>query len=150
MYPENFYDDASCDNIYFESFHPGYPLLEMRVLVRRKLNGIGWHWGLQLPDGLVFHTTAEDGVHLTTLEQFAAGMAVLVTRNIPVGDQADTLRRVEWELANRRRYALLGNNCEDLINRVTGEEPNDGQVQTVFRYFVVGAGLAVAVAAANT
>lgn len=63
---------------YLNSFTSG-----IAVIARPKLNGLGEHWGVLLPNGMVAHTTDDKGPHYVTYQEFAAGKQVKEIRKVP-------------------------------------------------------------------
>lgn len=102
---------------------------DLAIIARQKLTGLGEHCGVQLSDGHVLHTTSTSGVQLVTYEKFAAGKPVRQVRPIPLAEQPNVQRRMLEELASRKPYHPLENNCETLANRVAGFEPSSPQAQ---------------------
>ena len=90
------------------------------LIARPKLSGPGEHWGVQLPNGIVAHSTSDKGPHYVTYEEFAAGKPVKKVREVPMSEYDATLGRIEQEVSRRTGYHLLDNNCETFANRVTG------------------------------
>lgn len=101
------------------------------VIEREKLTGLGKHWGVLLPDGMVAHCTQERNAHIVTFAEFAAGKQVKEIRRVPPSEHYATLQRVRTALAQPRAYDLLQHNCEIFANRVTGYKPESPQVQGV-------------------
>lgn len=103
----------------------------MVVVSRQKLNGLGQHWGVLFPHGMVAHNTEEQGVTLVTLDVFAAGKKVKVVREVNNTQWTSTNYRFYQEIYNPKRYDLLENNCETFANRITGHNPETTQVMGV-------------------
>lgn len=102
---------------------------QMAIISRPKLNGLGEHWGVLMPNRLVAHNTAEKNVHLVTYEEFAAGRTVKVVREISQSQWVTTNWRLQQELMNQRRYDLINNNCEIFAARITGQPEESPQIQ---------------------
>lgn len=107
------------------------------IVARQKLSGIGEHWGVRLPDGLVAHSTGDKGPHCVTYQEFAAGRPVKEIRQIPVSEYQATMQRIQHELARPAGYHLIANNCETFANRVTGGVPESSQVKEWVFVFAV-------------
>lgn len=127
---------------YLTSFASG-----IAVVARPKLNGLGEHWGVLLPNGMVAHTTDDKGPHYVTYQEFAAGKQVKEIRKVPLSERQATLSRVHHEITHPSAYDLLANNCEIFANRVTGGVPESQQVKwgvlfsmACFAVFVAKAG----------
>ena len=118
---------------YLNSFPSG-----IAVIARLKLNGIGWHWGVLLPNGMVVHTTEDRGPHYVNYEEFAAGKQVKEIRKVPLSEQQATLSRVHQELSQPVAYDLITNNCEIFANRITGYVPESQQVRWGFLFALAG------------
>lgn len=101
----------------------------MAVIARDKLTGLGKHWGVLLPSGMVAHNTEERNTHVVTFDEFAAGKPVKVIREIPPSEHRGTYWRLQSELAASRPYDLIQYNCEIFANTVTGYEPESPQVK---------------------
>jgi hypothetical protein len=110
------------------------------VLARPKLNGLGEHWGVGLPNGWVVHNTIERGHHVVTYEEFAQNRPVRIVRCVPSEQARETIQRVLQELSAVTRYDLVNNNCETFANRVTGAKAESEQVKAwLISAFVIGA-----------
>jgi hypothetical protein len=114
-------------------------LADIAVITRPKLNGLGEHWGVWLPDKAVAHNTADQGEHIASFERFACGKPVRVVRMIPRHQAQQTMRRVMAEISKPSGYDQLKNNCETFVNRVTGEAPESRQVHGWLAVAVIGA-----------
>lgn len=98
------------------------------VITRPKKNGIGAHWGVLFPNGYVYHYTAEDGLCVTTLEEFAGGADVTIIREIAWHQAMSVRARLDELALNPRRYDLLNWNCETFAEWLTSGVPKSGQV----------------------
>jgi hypothetical protein len=78
------------------NLQPGYIVQRGDQLRRRKKSGLGWHYGTGVSFGLVEHTLPEIGKHVATLDQFADGELVLISRR----------ERTEFEKAEVEYRAL--------------------------------------------
>jgi hypothetical protein len=111
----------------------------MAILARPKLNGLGEHWGVGLPGGLVAHNTAERGEHIVSYIDFACGKPVRIVRYIPHEQMDEAMQRVRVELAQPSGYDLLKNNCEVFANKVSGQNPESGQINGLLAMAALGA-----------
>jgi|WetSurMetagenome_2_1015567.scaffolds.fasta_scaffold50474_5 hypothetical protein len=112
------------------------------VIARAKLSGLGEHWGVLLPNGLVAHNTDDKGPHYMTLQEFHGGKPVKVIRDVPQSEYHATHNRIQQELSQPMGYDLLTNNCEIFANRVTGYMPESPQVKG-WAFFLGIVGLAI-------
>lgn len=101
----------------------------MAIVSRPKLHGFGDHWGVLMPNGLVAHNTAEKNVQVVTYEEFAAGRAVQVIKEIHKSQWVPTNWRLHQELTNPRKYDLVNNNCEIFANRISGYPEESPQIR---------------------
>jgi hypothetical protein len=99
----------------------------VRVIARPKLTGLGMHCGVLLADGTVAHNTIERGVEIVSLAEFAANRPVKTIRVVPFEKQHVIPWRVYDELASKKPYHAIENNCETFANRVTGAKPESPQ-----------------------
>lgn len=98
------------------------------VITRPKKNGIGTHFGVQFSEREVYDYTYEDGFRRTTIDAFADGADVTITREIP-WHMAHVVRRRLDELArDPRAYDLLTWNCETFAEWLTSGVPRSSQV----------------------
>lgn len=118
---------------YLNSFTSG-----IAVIARPKLNGLGEHWGVLLPNGMVAHTTDGKGPHYVTYQEFSAGKQVKEIRKVPMSEKQATLSRVHQEISQPSDYDLLANNCEIFANRITGGAPESQQVKWGFLLALAG------------
>ena len=103
---------------------------DISIIAREKLTGLGEHWGVLLPNGLVAHNTDDKGPHYVTLQEFQAGKSIKVIRKVPPAEHQSTFWRIQQEINNPQGYHLSANNCEIFANRVTGNTtPVDHQNQ---------------------
>lgn len=98
------------------------------IIARPKLSGLGEHWGVLLANGVVAHSTDDNGPHYVTYQEFAAGRPVEI-RKVPMSEYHATLQRIEQEVSHQTGYHLLENNCEIFANRVTGGTPESPSVK---------------------
>src|SRR5947209_1964311 len=94
----------------------------MCVVRRQKLNGIGQHYGLALPDGRVVDLNHGIGVRITSAEIFAAGRDVETVRPVDVRKYPMVRQRLQQATTAPPAYQLVGMNCEDFANWVSGED----------------------------
>lgn len=104
----------------------------LNIIRRQKLCGIGYHYGLTLPDGRVMHMDASRGIEIVSLNSFASGHLVEpVAHQGAVWDAQAALRLNEAISANRR-YDLFAWNCETLANWVARGKAESREVQAWF------------------
>lgn len=101
---------------------------DIAVIARPKLNGLGEHWGVRLPNGAVAHNTAEKGEHIVPFDDFARGKPVHEVRVVPRHRAQLTMWQIMHALSHPTGYDPLKNNCETFANRVTGEPAVSRQV----------------------
>src|SRR5689334_7063006 len=100
----------------------------IRVISRPKKNGLGTHFGVELPSGIVYDYTIDAGFRQTSMPVFSDGLAVTVVREIP-WHQASAVRARLAELRrNPRKYDILSWNCETFTEWLTSGTPRSGQV----------------------
>lgn len=106
-----------------------FPFLNPTMVIsRQKLNGLGEHLGVQLPDGQVAHYTAERNLCITSIEEFAQNKDVKVVRVIPTHTNNEVFQRLDQIRYNPRPYHITDWNCEIFANWLTGEKPVSKQV----------------------
>ncbi|RYG21191.1 MAG: hypothetical protein EON93_26160 [Burkholderiales bacterium] len=110
----------------------------MCLVRRRKLLGPGDHYGLALPNGTVVDLN-QGGVRVASPEAFAAGRDVHTVRVVDRSKYAIVRERLHQALVAPPTYQLVGMNCEDFANWLSGEDAISGQV--------IAAGIAAAVIA---
>lgn len=104
------------------------PLNEILVITRRKLNGLGDHWGVQLSDGRVAHYTAEHDFQVISIGEFAQERDVQIVRVVPRHLNSEVQARL-WNIAQKPRpYHATDWNCEIFANWLTGESATSSQV----------------------
>ncbi|SDM42911.1 hypothetical protein [Polaromonas sp. JS666] len=108
----------------------GFNVSKMFVIRRRKFQGLVWHYGLLLPEGLVAEFS-EGGVRLIPVNMFSAGMDVETMQELSPSTHFDVRARLDAARRNPRQYDLLQWNCETFINWLIGEEPRSVQVRWV-------------------
>jgi len=117
----------------------------IRVIARPKSNGVGTHFGVHFPDGVVYDYTIEEGLRQVTLEQFEEGVRVVVVREIPWHMAHIVRARLEEVRRNPRRYNLLAWNCETFAEWLASGVAKSTQVAGV----ILLAGVIVALALAS-
>lgn len=98
-----------------------------RIIARPKLIGIGEHWGVELPNGLVAHHSPE-GEKIVSIEEFAQQRPV---KEIKRADPALNPLIMERAVASARRpgtYHLTDRNCETYATWLIGDKPHSPQV----------------------
>ena len=121
---------------------------DISIIAREKLTGLGEHWGVLLPNGLVAHNTDDKGPHYVTLQEFQAGKSIKVIRKVPPAEHQSTFWRIQQEINNPQGYHLSANNCEIFANRVTGNIPESPQVKGWFFFLALIGFAALAIKAA--
>ena len=99
---------------------PPNPIQGGDLVMRKKVSGLGWHYGTGLSDGSVAHTTPETGKTITDVDGFGAGMPVFIQRfNRTPGQNATVELRA---LSNIGQGYIAGDaNCEhDMTMAQTG------------------------------
>jgi hypothetical protein len=84
----------------------------IRVISRPKKNGVGTHFGVHFPNGVVYDFTFDEGLRQITLDQFSEGARVVVVREIPWHMMRIVRARLDELGRNPRTYNLLAWNCE--------------------------------------
>lgn len=115
----------------------------MCVVRRRKLAGPGDHYGLALPNGTIVDLN-QDGVRAKSPEGFALGRDVHTVRVVDPSKYHIVRERLQQAMAGPPEYQLVGMNCEDFANWLSGEDPISGQVVAIGIAAVVVAALAAA------
>lgn len=123
------------------------PNNSIAVITRQKMNGLGEHWGVRLPDGSVAHYTAENHFQIVPYAGFAQGRKVKTVREVPVERAHEVYRRLDQIYRNPRPYHLTDWNCESFANWLTGEQPVSQQVGG-WAIFALAAGFAIVAARA--
>lgn len=93
------------------------PIYPGQVIARKKLNGLGTHYGVAL-GGLVFHSQPGRGAHYTHPTTFGQGLPVWTTSPPPVSaiEYRQMLRIAQaWE---GTPWTPGNTNCEDVANAV--------------------------------
>jgi hypothetical protein len=99
------------------------------MVISRSKGGVLRHIGVRLPDGRVAHCAPGLGEHISTIEEFAAGLDVTIDRIVSELEQMPTLRRIAEAMQSPKDYDSTTNNCEMFANRVTGKTPESPQLQ---------------------
>jgi hypothetical protein len=111
------------------------------IIKRLKLNGICWHFGLQLPDGRVTDFTGESKVRVVSLEKFAEGREVLAVRELSPVQMQGLHDNLHLAMTYPARYHVLNWNCESYVYWLAVEEPRSEQVSSAVVLGLVGLGL---------
>ena len=117
----------------------------IQVISRPKRSGLGVHFGVHFPSGVVYDYTYQEGFREVTLELFADGVPVTVVKEIPWHMAHIVRARLEEVIRNPRRYDLLAWNCETFAEWLTSGVARSRQI--VGAVFLLGVGIALAVAA---
>ena len=102
------------------NYYPG-----ARIIARPKLIGVGEHWGVVLPNGLVAHHGPE-GEKIVTLDEFAQQRPVK-----------------EIKRADPALNAHIMDNCETYATWLIGEKPHSPQVLGVAILGAIAIGVAL-------
>jgi hypothetical protein len=117
----------------------------IRVITRPKKNGIGTHFGVLFPNGVVYDYTIEDGMRQVSLAQFSEGVQIVVVREIPWNMAYIVRARLEeLNSSNPRKYHVLEWNCETFAEWLTSGVAKSAQVVGL----IVLAGVIIALALA--
>jgi len=103
----------------------------IQIIARPKLIGIGEHWGVRLPDGRVADLSADRGLRVMSMEQFAAGRPTKIVRHIPDRLAPEVMHRLQLAFTERRAYDAIGWNCEHFANWLTAAKMESPQVSGV-------------------
>lgn len=114
------------------------------VITRQKMNGLGEHWGVRLPDGSVAHYTAENDLQIVPYAGFAQGREVKTVREVPAERAHEVYQRLGQIYRNPRPYHLTDWNCESFANWLIGEQPVSQQVGGWAIFALVGFAIAAA------
>ena len=118
------------------------------ILARPKQSGLGWHWGTALSDGRVAHTMPDIGKHVSSIEDFSAGLPVQVIR--PQRTWLENLQIEQNALVDLGApYTLASANCEHDMTRVHFGVSNSPSVRKVVIGLVFGAVVVAAFASDN-
>ena len=117
----------------------------IRVISRPKKNGIGTHFGVHFPNGIVYDYAMQEGFRQITFEEFAEVEPVAIVQEIPWHMAHFVRARLEEVTRNPRKYDLLEWNCETFAEWLTSGVPKSAQV--VGAIFLIGIVVALAVAA---
>lgn len=93
--------------------------------------GLFTHTGIYIGFGRVFHSTDEQGPHVSTLAEFSDGQIVTIH---PANDanRPAVLARVQDELRQKRDYDLLFNNCQHVASRAAAGQASSEDLQAIF------------------
>ena len=111
---------------------------KMAVIARKKLTGLGEHWGVLLPNGMVAHNTDDKNLEVIPYNQFAYGQNVKIIRFVPESEWRVTNWRIHQELLNGNKYHIIDNNCETFANRVTGQKAESPQINGIAFLSTIG------------
>jgi hypothetical protein len=117
----------------------------IRVVSRRKKNGLGVHFGVEFPSGHVVDITIDQGYRQISKQAFADGEVVTVTQEIPWNQGLFVRGRLDELRRNPRKYDLLNWNCETFAEYLVSGVAKS--TQAVGLLLLVGAAIAFAIAA---
>src|SRR3712207_3466904 len=103
----------------------------IKVLTRPKKSGLGTHFGVQFPDGVVYDITYEHGMRRLSRAQFADGEILTEAKSIPWHMAHRVYARLQEIARNPRHYDLINWNCETLAEYLTSGVPRSAQVAAV-------------------
>jgi hypothetical protein len=104
--------------------------LENSKIIRRpKHSGLGWHLGIELPNGYVAHNTPEKNFHISTIDEFAEGKPVEPIAMIDEVAQEKMISNIQQMLRSGISYDGLNNNCEHSVMRALGDMPHSPQIR---------------------
>lgn len=95
------------------------------VLIRPK--GLLEHVGICLGNGQVLHNTPNEGVHISSVDEFADGK-LLSIRKTPPYLRNHVLKNAYNMLSAHQEYNLLFNNCEHTVTSATEEKAHSNQL----------------------
>ncbi len=98
------------------------------VITRPKKNGVGTHFGVHFPNGVVYDYTIGEDLRQITLNEFTDGAQVVVVREIPWHMAHIVRARLEELRRNPRKYHLLEWNCETFAEWLTSGVAKSTQV----------------------
>ena len=98
-----------------------------KIISRRKLNGLGRHYGVMLPDGRCFDLQPW-GVRELTLEEFSSGLEVRIEQEVPFCDQ-ELIKRLEWMAQKNIRYGVIKFNCESFARFLATGKAESKQIK---------------------
>jgi hypothetical protein len=116
----------------------------IRVVARRKKNGLGIHFGVAFPSGEIVDITIDEGYRQISTQEFADGEVVTVAREIPWSEGLFVRGRLDELRRNPRKYDLLSWNCETFAEYLTSGVAKS--VQAVVLLLLIGAAIVFAVA----
>lgn len=109
-------------------FHPPIKAQWVGIVSRPKLNGVGRHVGVLLPNGCVAHLTPV-GVEIVSLDAFAQGHPITFDKAAPAESHWQIMWRAYQTIGRMPAYNLSQFNCEIYARFVMGEKPESPQVR---------------------
>ena len=108
--------------------------------MRKKLSGLGWHYGTGLSDGTIAHATPETGKTVVDTPEFGAGLPVFIQR---FNRRPDENAVVEWRaLSNIGQAYVAGDaNCEHDVTMAQFGIPYSPTANNAKILTLVGGGL---------
>jgi hypothetical protein len=104
------------------NYYPG-----ARIIARPKLIGVGEHWGVELPNGLVAHHSPE-GEKIVTFDEFAQHRPVKEIKRADPALNTHIMGRAITSVQRPGIYHLFDRNCETYATWLIGEKPHSPQV----------------------
>lgn len=104
------------------------PVPTVCVVRRQKERGIGFHFGLLLPDGRVADVMPERGIAIVSFDEFACGFPVTRLSGRQAPWNAKTVARFHAARIANRPYDVANWNCETFANWVITGKATSGEV----------------------
>ena len=98
------------------------------LISRPKLNGLGKHYGVLMPNNTVYHLD-KPGQNADSLELFSQGKACAVERIADLSEHASILNRLHEAIKNPGIYNEITNNCEHFANWIISGKKFSPQLQ---------------------
>lgn len=98
-----------------------------KIISRRKLNGLGRHYGVMLPDGRCFDLQPW-GVRELNFEEFSSGLEVRIEQEAPFCNQ-ELVKRLEILAQKNIRYGIIKFNCESFARFLATGKAESKQIK---------------------
>ena len=106
------------------------------------MSGLVAHAGVELKfdqgEPLVLHTNPENNTHISTIEEFLAGEAIV--RRTTISATQAIADRIKKRLSTKSKYSLT-DNCEHLASEVLTGKPTSAQLKTSLTVSALGTAL---------
>lgn len=99
------------------------------IVRRPKLSGLGYHYGVCLPDRSIVDYNSDSIVRQGDPFQFACNHLIEVVRQVPDSEAFNAHLRLQRASFFPSEYDLLHWNCETFATWLAGEEPRSDQVR---------------------